>query len=203
MVIAALAALAATGCDQPQAQRPESAATPVSSYTPTPQPTPISDTQSEVPKPAQAFVPLAASEIARVGEPAPDFELELFGGSKVRLSDYEGNVVVLNFWASWCPPCRREMPAFERTWREYRDQGVVFVGVAVQDHEPDSRAFAEETGVTYPIGMDWNGRIFQSYRPTSMPTTFLIDREGVVSRRIANYANEAMLRIFLKGQLDQ
>lgn len=159
-------------------------------------------TATNTPEPRPTAAPVASSEIAELNEPAPDFELELFGGGKVRLSDYEGKVVVLNFWASWCPPCRREMPAFEKTWREYEAKGVVFVGVAVQDYEPDARAFAEETGVTYPIGMDWNGRIFDSYRPTAMPTTFLINREGIVSRRIANYANEAMLRIFLKGQLE-
>ena len=160
-------------------------------------------TTTSVPAPAVTAIPVAAMDVARVGGPAPDFELELFDGGKVRLSDFEGKVVVLNFWASWCPPCREEMPGFERTWLAYRDQGVVFVGVAVQDYEPDSRAFVEETGVTYPIGMDRTGRIVRSYRPTSMPTTFLIDREGVISRRISNYANEGMLKIFLKVQLDQ
>ncbi|MCI0790999.1 MAG: TlpA family protein disulfide reductase [Chloroflexi bacterium] len=184
-----LAMLAITACGQSQTQLPASTAIP--------------NTSASVPAPDVTAIPATASEIARVGEPAPDFVLDLFDGSKVRLSDFEGKVVVLNFWASWCPPCRREMPAFERTWQEYRDQGVVFVGVAVQDNEADSRAFAKKVGVTYPIGMDWNGRILRSYRPTSMPTTFLIDREGVVSRRIANYANEGMLKIFIKGQLDQ
>ncbi|MDA0769095.1 MAG: redoxin domain-containing protein [Chloroflexi bacterium] len=198
---AMLATLVVVSCSQPQAAVPASTATPASLATATP--TAIPDAPSNEPAPAVTFIPVTTSEIAQLGELAPDFELELFGGGKVLLSDYRGDVVVLNFWASWCPPCRKEMPAFERTWQEYRDQGVVFVGVAVQDHEPDARAFAEETGVSYPIGMDWNGRIFQSYRPTAMPTTFLIDREGVVSRRIVSYANEAMLKIFLKGQLDQ
>ena len=68
--------------------------------------------------------------------------------------------MVLNFWASWCPPCRAEMPAFERIWQEYRDQGVIFVGVAgVLDTEEDARAFAEKVGVTYLLGRDATGQI--------------------------------------------
>lgn len=203
VALAIATVLVVAACERPQAQEPEPRATlalsPTAARLVTP--TPISPTT--VPPPEATMIPQATTVVAKLDEPAPDFELELFDGGTVRLSDLKGKVVVLNFWASWCPPCRKEMPAFERTWQEYRDRGVVFVGVAVQDDEADSRAFAQEAGVTYPIGMDWNGRIFQSYRPTSMPTTFLIDREGVVSRKIVNYANEAVLRLFLKGQLDQ
>ena len=208
LAVAILMAFASVACTGVQIQEPALTSTPEISSTATPLPTSTPeasgpDSPPSVPAPAITMIPMTTSEIARVGQPAPDFELELFDGGKVRLSDFEGKVVVLNFWASWCPPCRKEMPDFERTWQAYQDRGVVFIGVAVQDYEPDSRAFVKETGVTYPIGMDWTGRIFNSYRPTAMPTTFLIDREGIVSRRIASYTNEGMLKIFLKGQLDQ
>ncbi len=109
--------------------------------------------------------------------------------------------MVLNFWASWCQPCRYEMPAFEAIWQEYRDQGVVFVGVAVSDFEEDARAFSEEVGVTYPLGLDIEDKVANSYHITAMPTTYFIDRDGNVARKRTGYANEGVLRIFIKGQL--
>ena len=136
------------------------------------------------------------------GSLAHDFELTLLDGKSLRLSDLRGKVVVLNFWASWCVPCRWEMPSFERIWQEYRDQDVVFVGVAVSDEEEDVRAFAEKVGVSYPLGLDTSGKITVAYRATTLPTTVLIDRRGYESRKIANAANEAALRIFLKGLLE-
>ena len=135
------------------------------------------------------------------GEPAKEFELALFDGRTLRLADLRGNVVVLNFWVSWCPPCRAEMPAFERIWQEYRDQGVIFVGVAgVLDTEEDARAFAEKVGVTYLLGRDATGQISKDYRALTLPTTFIIDRQGNEVRKFG-VANEGALRIFLKGQL--
>lgn len=144
-----------------------------------------------------------SDSVAKLDEHAPDFEIALFDGEVIRLSDLEGSVVVLNFWASWCPPCRWEMPSFEHMSKEYKDKGVIFLGVAISDYSPDARAFADKTGVTYPIGLDESGEIARSYRPTSMPTTFFIDREGVVSRKLVSVANEAVLRVFLDGQLNQ
>ena len=142
-----------------------------------------------------------ANEVARVDEPAPVFQMPLFDGSMINISDYRGEVVVLNFWASWCGPCRWEMPAFESMYQEYGDKGVMFVGVAISDDPANAQAFADEVGVTYPIGADFAGRIARVYRPTTMPTTFFIDREGVIRRRLVSVANEGVLRIFLKGQL--
>ena len=142
-----------------------------------------------------------AGEVARVEESAPDFQMPIFDGGVIKLSDYRGNVVVLNFWASWCGPCRWEMPAFERMYQEYGGKGVTFVGVAISDDPAIARAFADEIGVTYPIGADFAGRIARVYRPTTMPTTFFIDREGVIQRKLVSVANEAVLRVFLQGQL--
>ena len=144
-----------------------------------------------------------ANRVARVDEPAPDFQMPLFDGGVINLSDYRGEVVVLNFWASWCGPCRWEMPAFERMYQEYRDKGVMFVGVAISDDPANARAFADEVGVTYPIGADFAGRIARVYRPTTMPTTFFIDREGVIRRRLVSVANEGVLRIFLQGLMTE
>ena len=135
------------------------------------------------------------------GSPAHQFELTLFNGETLRLSDLRGSVVVLNFWASWCPPCRWEMPAFERIWQEYRDQGVVFFGIAISDEEEKARSFAQKAGITYPLALDPTGNLAVTYRALSLPTTFLIDRQGNEARKFG-IANDAALRIFLKGLLD-
>ena len=137
------------------------------------------------------------------GSAAPDFQLTLFSGETLRLSELKGKVVVLNLWASWCGPCRQEMPSFERTWQEYRDRGVVFLGVAVSDTEQDARAFAQQVGVTYPLGLDTTGQISQTYRPVGLPSTYFIDRQGNIARKLTGAANEAALRIFLRGQLEE
>jgi peroxiredoxin len=137
------------------------------------------------------------------GKPAPDFEIELIEGETVTLSGYGGEVVLLNFWGTWCPPCRAEMPALQRTWEEYKDRGVVFLGVAIYDEKADVEKFAEAFGITYPLGVDIQGDLTVDYKVTSFPTTFLIDREGNEVRRIVNPVNEAFLRIFLNGMLKE
>jgi peroxiredoxin len=133
---------------------------------------------------------------------APPFELALFNGETLTLADLEGKVVVLNFWASWCPPCRFEMPDFETAWNEFRDRDVVFVGVAVSDFEEDARSFARETGITYPIGFDGEGETAVAYGIKTLPTTVFIDREGRVARKLVNRANMGVLKIFLNGLLE-
>ena len=136
-----------------------------------------------------------------LGAPAPDFTLTAFDGSQLRLSDLIGQVVVLNFWASWCPPCRREMPAFQDAWLESRDDGVVFVGIATGDLEADARAFAEQVGVTYPLALDHpGGQVADAYLVRVMPTTYFIDRQGNVARKLSGYVNQGVLRVFLAGQ---
>ena len=141
------------------------------------------------------------SGILRVGKPAPDFTLPLLDGGELALSQYQGRPVVINFWASWCPPCRAEMPDFQEMWEEMRGEDVVFVGIALGESERSARAFAETTGVTYPLGLDETGRISRDYRVTSLPTTVLIDREGNESLRLG-IANQGALRIFVQSKLN-
>ena len=93
------------------------------------------------------------------------------------------------------------MPAFERVWQEYRDRGVVFIGIAVSDTEEDARNFADQVGVTYPLAMDSGGKWAAKYGAVSLPTTVLVDRHGVEARTIRNAANETVLRLFLDGML--
>jgi cytochrome c biogenesis protein CcmG/thiol:disulfide interchange protein DsbE len=116
-----------------------------------------------------------------IAKPAPAFTLTLLDGSVLRLEDLRGQVVFLNFWASWCPPCRAEARTLEAVSRKYRDQGVVFVGVNIQDKEESARAFLEEFGITYPNGFDRGSRIAIEYGVWGLPETFFIDRDGRVT----------------------
>ncbi len=116
-----------------------------------------------------------------IAKPAPSFSLTLFDGSVLRLEDLRGKVVFLNFWASWCPPCRAEARMLEAAWRKYREQGVIFVGMNIQDKEEDARAFLEEFGITYPNGIDRGSRIAIGYGVWGLPETFFLDREGRIT----------------------
>ncbi len=115
------------------------------------------------------------------GELAPDFALTLFDGAEISLSELRGQVVVLNFWASWCSPCREEAPALQAIWETYQNEGVILLGVSYKDAEDVSRAFVQEFGLTYPNGPDPRGRIGRAYGVTAVPETFIIDAEGKVA----------------------
>ncbi|MEW6567865.1 MAG: TlpA disulfide reductase family protein [Chloroflexota bacterium] len=109
---------------------------------------------------------------------APDFTLTGFDGRQVSLSALRGRVVVINFWASWCPPCREEAAYLEQTWRKYQDRGVVFIGVDYVDTEPEALAYIAEFNITYINGPDTGTRISQAYRIRGVPETFFVDRNG-------------------------
>jgi cytochrome c biogenesis protein CcmG/thiol:disulfide interchange protein DsbE len=121
------------------------------------------------------------------GQVAPDFELTFYDGyeweslSQTSLADMRGNIVVLNFWASWCTPCRLEADLLENAWQKYRDQGVIFLGVAYADAEPKSLAFLEEFSISYPNAPDLRSAISADYEITGVPETFFIDREGNIA----------------------
>lgn len=183
--------------------------------TPTPDAAPVAlqtaPAPTAVPSPAPTLVPTVTATPAptpRVirrasgGDPeaAPDFAVETFEGETLRLSDLRGQVVVLNFWASWCPPCRWEMPFFETISQEYRERDVVFLGIAMSDTMKDAGEFAAAAGVTYPLALDATNQIARDYEVLGLPTTFLIDKEGAIRRRLG-VANEGVLKIFLDGQL--
>jgi cytochrome c biogenesis protein CcmG/thiol:disulfide interchange protein DsbE len=116
-----------------------------------------------------------------IAKPAPPFTLTLFDGSTLALDRLRGKVVFLNFWASWCPPCRAEARLLEAAWQKYREQGVVFVGVNIQDEEESARAFLQEFGITYPNGLDRGARIAIEYGVWGLPETFFIDRDGRIT----------------------
>lgn len=111
--------------------------------------------------------------------PAPDFSLPLLDDSGTfTLSEQRGKVVVINFWGSWCGPCRLEAPMLQRAYELYQPLGVEFVGIAVKDIKSDSLAYIEEFGITYPNVMDVRGNMEDRYRTQGVPETFIVDREG-------------------------
>lgn len=134
----------------------------------------------------------------RAGRPASDFSVQLFSGGALRLADQRGKVVVVNFWASWCPPCREEAPVLERAWQAYKDKGIVLVGVDVWDTEADARAFMKEFGITYPNGPDPNGEIAIEYGLTGVPETWFIDREGRLVRRWTGALTDQQISAFIE-----
>ncbi len=120
-----------------------------------------------------------------VGRAAPAFDLPTLEGSRsVDLSDLRGQVVVLNFWASWCTECRLEHPNLEAAWQRYRDQGVVFLGVPFNDAVAASKGYAREEGGDWPLVQDPGSRVALAYGVSGVPETFFISRDGRVVDRV-------------------
>lgn len=132
---------------------------------------------------------------------APDFTLKLLDGGEFKLAAYRGRPVVLNFWASWCGPCRAEAPVLEEAWQQYRDQGVMVVGIAVQDREETARAFIKEFGLTYPIGLDGDDRVATLYQVTGLPTSVFIDGRGRVRHRWVGAIGKSRLTLLVDDLL--
>lgn len=115
-----------------------------------------------------------------VGHPAPDFTLTDLEGNTVTLSDFRGKVVFINFWASWCPPCRAEMPEIEAVYQEYKDKGVVFISVNIQEDESIVREFVQKGGYSWTFVIDTTGEVTKNYRVVTIPANFFLDKEGII-----------------------
>lgn len=120
-----------------------------------------------------------------MGRQAPPLTLTLLDEKTIQLEDLRGKTVFLNFWASWCPPCRAEARTLEEAWQRYKDRDVVFLGVNIQDREEDARAFMQEFGITYLNGRDATGKIAIDYGVWGIPETFIIDRQGKITYKHA------------------
>ncbi len=118
----------------------------------------------------------------QIGFSAPDFTLDRMDGEPIRLSELRGQPVLINLWASWCPPCRAEMPALDAVYRKYRAAGLVVLGVnsTFQDTEADARSFVKNLGLTFPILFDRDGAISQRYKLQGLPTSYFVGRDGVI-----------------------
>jgi peroxiredoxin len=136
-------------------------------------------------------------------EPAPDFVVETMAGDSVRLSDLRGQVVLVNFWATWCLPCRVEMPGFQRVWEDYGDRGFTIVGLSVdQGVRSDVVRWVEDRRLTFPIAFA-PGAVVRSYGGASvLPTSILIDQEGRIAHRVQGYYAEPALRAAIRRLMD-
>jgi len=132
-----------------------------------------------------------------VGHPAPDFTLITAAGETFKLSELRGTPVVLNFWATWCPPCRSEMPELQAASQRLAGQ-VAIVGVDQAETPAQVQTFASQSGITYPIPLDQNADASRLYRVRSLPTTFFIDRSGTIRQMQIGPVTEATLAQLLK-----
>jgi thiol-disulfide isomerase/thioredoxin len=143
-----------------------------------------------------------AAQAQIVASPAPDFRVPDVGGAGDRtLSELRGHVVVLNFWASWCSPCRAEAPDLERTYKAYRHRGVEFLGIDERDDLGGAGSFMREFGITYPSGFDPSGQLAFDYDLIGLPTTVVVDRDGQAAYRFTGIVTADALGSALDGVL--
>jgi peroxiredoxin len=121
-----------------------------------------------------------ASAVTAVGSPAPDFTLRVLDGPNLRLQEQRGKVVLVNFWATWCGPCRKEMPHLNRIADKYRSSGLVMLGINVDDDVRNAADVAAKLGVKFPVLLDTDKKVSKLYDLNSMPSTLVIDRSGRV-----------------------
>lgn len=139
------------------------------------------------------------------GFPAPDFTLETLAGDTLSLSGQRGAPVIINFWASWCPPCRAEMPAMQAIYNDYGEQIVLLaVNATRQDNLGDIRDFVADYSLTFPILLDADGSAYQQYGIISLPTTFFIDADGIIREVVVGGPmTEAGLRVRIESLLER
>ncbi len=142
----------------------------------------------------------------REGFSAPDFTLETLEGETFTLSDLRGKAVVVNLWASWCPPCRAEMPALQAAYEADRDRGleIVAVDMTYQDSEADARRFVDDFGLTFTIPLDRDGTVARQYLMRALPSTFFVGPDGVIRKVvIGGPMSEATIRTTVSEMLDE
>ncbi len=132
-----------------------------------------------------------------VGHPAPDFTLTTVAGESLTLAAWRGKPVVLNFWATWCPPCRAELPELQAAHERYAGE-VIIVGVNQEEPPTAVAAFAGQVGLSFPLPLDVRGDVSRKYAVRSLPTTFFIDRDGIIRRIQIGPVTEATLAQALK-----
>lgn len=159
---------------------------------------------------ALSAAPASATTGGRIPSPregflAPPFALNNSSGETTRLEDLQGQVVVLNFWASWCPPCKAEMPDLERAYTANKGEGLVILGInsTVQDSPDAALSFASAQGVTFPILLDRTGEATRQYLVRALPTTYFIDRQGIIRKVVVGGPmSEATLTSTVRGLLE-
>ena len=124
--------------------------------------------------------PASQAAMPKIGAAAPDFALKSSSGKNLKLSEHRGEVVMINFWATWCGPCRQELPLLNRLHEQYRKTGFTLLGVNIDDRQDAAQDMAKKLGITFPVLFDTDKRVSRLYDVNAMPSTVLIDRDGKV-----------------------
>ncbi len=136
----------------------------------------------------------ALGTVTGVGTPAPDFELRTLDGATVRLSELRGRPVIVNFWASWCHPCRKEFPELRRALRTYRDERLAVVGVSYEEAlASDAREFAARMDATWPLARDPGGAVAQAWNVVGIPHSFFVAADGTLVTQLFGVTKRAVL----------
>ncbi|PRX41645.1 peroxiredoxin [Planifilum fimeticola] len=133
------------------------------------------------------------SEAVEIGQTAPDFELTTLDGKTVRLSEVRGKGVLINFWASWCKPCRDEMPAIQRVYERHRDKGLEVLGVNIAETGVTVDGFVRHLDLTFPILLDQNREVTQLYGIGPIPSSIFVSPEGKVVRKVSGQMQEGQI----------
>lgn len=164
------------------------------------QPAPVSESSSaenneEVVNEEDSISGVDLNEV-KEGNPAPDFTLKNLDGEYVKLSDYQGKKVILNLWATWCPPCKAEMPHMQNFYEKNKDNGIEIVAVNLTNMDNGMSAikdFAEEYGLTFDIPLDEKGTVGMQYQAFTIPTSYMIDSKGIIRKKIVGPMDEKMM----------
>jgi len=130
------------------------------------------------------------------GNLAPDFTLQTLQGESMTLSDYRGKNVIINFWATWCPPCRAEMPHMQRYYDEHKDDDFTILAVnmtTTESHQSDVQPFIDELAITFPVLLDVDNDVTDTYQVMAYPTSYFVDKNGVIQYKILGAMNEEMM----------
>lgn len=122
------------------------------------------------------FMPVTYAEVTK--GPAPDFTLKSRSGENLKLSEFRGDVVMINFWASWCAPCRKEMPLLEDLYKKYNDLGFELLAVNVEEDSSQADKLLDDVHVTFPVLFDAENKVAKLYKVVAMPSTVIVDRDG-------------------------
>jgi peroxiredoxin len=148
------------------------------------------------------LVDVSAEEGLIKGDMAPDFTLTTLDGKKVQLSDLKGKKIIVNFWATWCPPCKAEMPHMQNYYEDFaKDENVEILAVNLTngDKVESVQNFVEDYGLTFPIPMDVEGKVGETYQAITIPTSYMIDTKGRIQNKIVGPMDENMMKDFVSN----
>lgn len=151
---------------------------------------------------SMGFEPSSVSVMARIGEAAPEFQLQNFAGETVSLSDFRGQPVLINFWATWCPSCRAEMPYLQQIYEEWSDRGLILLAIDIGESRETVAEFMQENNLTLPVLFDSDSKVTENYNIIAIPTTYFIDKDGIIrNRKIGDFKSKEEIEQFFNRLL--